>query len=127
MKKQGTLTKAEMQIMNTLWSLPSQKGTINELLERFKDKKPAYTTVATFMKILLNKSYVGFEKMKGTKTLCYYPLISKAQYSRLVLSEVKNDLFGGSFSSLVRFFIKEEEISEEELKELLDIVEHQKI
>ena len=65
--------------------------------------------------------------MKGTKTLCYYPLISKAQYSRLVLSEVKNDLFGGSFSSLVRFFIKEEEISEEELKELLDIVEHQKI
>lgn len=127
MKKQGTLTKAEMQIMNTLWSLPSQKGTINELLERFKDKKPAYTTVATFMKILLNKGYVGFEKMKGTKTLCYYPLISKAQYSLLVLSEVKNDLFGGSFSSLVRFFIKEEEISEEELKELLDIVEHQKI
>lgn len=127
MKKQGTLTKAEMQIMNILWSLPSQKGTINDLLEKFEEKKPAYTTVATFMKILLNKGYVGFEKIKGTKTLCYYPLISKAQYTRLVLSEVKNDLFDGSFSSLVRFFVKEEEISEEELKEILDIVEHQKI
>lgn len=126
MKKQGTLTKAEMQIMNILWSLPSQRGTINNLLEEFEDKKPAYTTVATFMKILLNKGYVGFEKIKGTKTLCYYPLISKAQYTRLVLSEVKNDLFGGSFSSLVRFFVKEEKISEEELKEILDIIEHQK-
>lgn len=126
MKKQGTLTKAEMQIMNILWELPSQKGTINDLLEKFDDKKPAYTTVATFMKILLNKGYVGFEKMAGTKTLRYHPLISKAEYTRHVLSDVKNNLFGGSFSSLVRFFVKEEQISETELKEILDMVENQR-
>ena len=32
MGKQGTLTKAEMQVMNILWSLPSMKGTISDVL-----------------------------------------------------------------------------------------------
>ena len=125
MSKSTTLTKAEMQIMNILWSLPSSKGTINEVLECYEDKKPAYTTVATFMKILLNKGFVSFEKISGTKTLRYYPLITKQEYTKHVLNGVKDDLFGGSFSSLVRFFIKEERISDAELQELIDMIEKQ--
>ena len=62
---------------------------------------------------------------KGTKTQCYYPLITKQEYTRKVLDGVKEDLFGGSLSSLVRFFVKEERISEEELKEMLEMVERQ--
>lgn len=42
-----------------------------------------------------------------------------------MLDGVKEDLFGGSLSSLVRFFVKEERISEEELKEMLKMVERQ--
>lgn len=125
MDKNVALTKSEMQIMNILWSLPSMKGTINDVLECFEDKKPAYTTVATFMKILLNKGFVSFEKMQGTKTLLYYPLITKQEYTKHVLKGVKDDLFEGSFSSLVRFFIKEERISETELMEMIDMIERQ--
>lgn len=125
MEKKATLTKAEMQIMTILWDLPSSKGTINEILEQYKDKKPAYTTVATFMKILLNKGFVDFEKVKGAKTQIYFPLITKEDYTRQVLGEVKDSLFGGSFSSLVRFFVKEEKITDNELKEILDMVERQ--
>lgn len=61
MKKQGILIKGEMQIKNILWSIPSQKGTINHLLKKFEDKKQAYTT-ATFMKILPNKGYADSRK-----------------------------------------------------------------
>lgn len=125
MSKSTILTKAEMQIMNILWSLPSSKGTINEVLECYEDKKPAYTTVATFMKILLNKGFVSFEKISGTKTLRYYPLITKQEYTKHVLNGVRDDLFGGSFSSLVRFFIKEERISDADLQELIDMIEKQ--
>lgn len=122
MKKEKTLTKAEMQIMSYLWALPESKGTIYDILECYPDKKPAYTTVATFMKILLNKGFVDFEKVKGSKTQIYFPLITKEEYTEQVLSDVKDNLFGGSFSSLVRFFVKEEKISESELKEILDMV-----
>lgn len=117
------MTKSEMEIMEILWAVPGGKATIGEILERYTDKQPAYTTVATFMKILLNKGYVAFEKMKGTKTQRYYPLVTKAEYTKRVLSDVKDTLFGGSFSSLVRFFVKEETLSEEELREIMEMVE----
>ena len=42
-----------------------------------------------------------------------------------MLDGVKDYLFDGSFSSLVRFFVKEERISERELREMLDMVERQ--
>lgn len=77
------------------------------------------------MKILLNKGFVDFEKVKGAKTQIYFPLITKEDYTRQVLGEVKDSLFGGSFSSLVRFFVKEEKITDSEMKEILDMVERQ--
>ncbi len=44
------LTKAEEQIMHIIWQL--EKGFIKDILEEFDDPKPAYTTVATVVKIL---------------------------------------------------------------------------
>ena len=53
-KKKATrqLTKAETQVMNILWSLPEQKGFIQDIINQYPDPKPAYTTILTFMKIL---------------------------------------------------------------------------
>lgn len=120
MDKQGTLTKGEVQIMNILWSLPSMRATVSEMLKLFDGKKPAYTTVATFMKILTSKGYVGYEILNGTKPKCYFPLVSKEEYTRKVLAMVKDDLFGGSLLSLTRFIIRDGKISEEELKDIFE-------
>ena len=69
MKKFDTLTKAEIQVMNVLWE--QGKGcTIHEIIAHYDDPKPAYTTVATFLKILLNKGFVEFRKLSG-KTHTY--------------------------------------------------------
>ena len=52
--KQQTLTKGEMQVMNVLWEL--QKGAcVNDILTHYPEPKPAYTTIATFLKILTQK------------------------------------------------------------------------
>ena len=53
-KKKATrqLTKSETQVMNILWSLPEQKGFIQDIINQYPDPKPAYTTILTFMKIL---------------------------------------------------------------------------
>ena len=50
------LTRAEEQIMHILWQL--EKGFIKDILEEFDDPKPAYTTVATVVKILEKKGFV---------------------------------------------------------------------
>lgn len=116
MKEQGILTRAEMQLMRILWSLPAMKGTINEILAYYAGRKPAYTTVATVMRTLLCKGYAASEKLKGTKTLRFYPLVTREEYAVRVLNAVKDELFDGSFSALVSFCIREKWVSESDLK-----------
>lgn len=120
MKKFYTLTRAEMQVMNILWELP-EGGCIHKIIERYNEPKPAYTTVATFLKILQNKEFVKYRKLKG-KTHTYYPLITKAEYTRMVMKDVQDSFFNGSGTSLIKFFVQQENLSEKEIQELFNTI-----
>ena len=41
------------------------------------------------------------------------------------MSEVKDNFFGGSKSSLLKFFVREEKLTEEDVQELLDMINQQ--
>ncbi len=118
--KERTLTKAEMQVMNILWSM-GKAADVHEVVSHYDEPRPAYTTVSTFLKILSTKGFVDFKKGDGKQYL-YFPVISKAEYTSRVMREVKDNFFGGSASSLVRFFVEERQLSEEDLKELLSLI-----
>lgn len=121
MKKFDTLTKAEMQVMNALWDMPDG-GCIHDIIEKYPEPKPAYTTVSTFLKILFNKGFVDYRKLSG-KTHTYNPLISREAYTGQVMKDVKDSFFGGSGSSMVKFFAQNEKLSEADIKELLEIIQ----
>lgn len=121
-KENRTLTKAEMEIMNFLWDM-GEGGTVRDVLQCYDEPQPAYTTTATFLKILTQKGFVKAEKReKEGKTFFFRPLISRDEYRRQVVEEVKDSFFGGSVKSLVSFFVQEEKMSESDLKELLEMV-----
>lgn len=123
-KDQRTLTKAEMEIMNCLWDNDDKPMTVREIQERYADPKPAYTTVATFMKILTQKMFVEAKKREGGgKTFFFRPLISRDEYRSRVMKDVKESFFGGSISSLVSFFVNKEKLSEKEKDELMKIMD----
>ena len=120
MKQQTTLTKSEMQVMNVLWSI-GHSACVNDILAHYPEPKPAYTTVATFLKILQQKGFV--EAKKGTgKLLFYTPLITKERYRRQVMNDVKDTFFDGSAKSLLDFFVREQQLTATELQELLDMI-----
>lgn len=124
--KQQTLTKSEMQVMNILWDL-ERGACVNDILAQYPDPKPAYTTIATFLKILTQKGFVEHKKGSG-KLLIYSPLITREKYRRQVMEEVKDDFFGNSFKSMFSFFVREEHLTAEEIQELIDqIKEEEKI
>ena len=52
--------------------------------------------------------------------------ISKEEYARAYMKEVKNTFFGGSFASLVSFFAKDEQLSDEEVNEIMEILKNRK-
>ena len=125
-KDQRTLTKAEMEIMNILWDGNQKEMSVRDIQERFNEPKPAYTTIATFMKILTQKEFVAGRKHDGGgKVLFFRPLISREVYRRRVMQEVKNCFFGGSLKSLVSYFVKEEKLSEQDIDELMAMMKQE--
>ena len=121
-RNEYTLTKSEMQVMNALWSA-GKALDVHEVVARYVEPRPAYTTISTFLKILTTKGFVDWKKGNGKQYL-YFPVISRAEYTSRVMKDVKDNFFGGSASSLVRFFVEEEKLSEAELKELLSLIQH---
>lgn len=121
-KDDHTLTKAEMEIMNILWDEGKAMST-HAIIAKYPEPRPAYSTIATFMKILTTKEFVSFRKgSEGDKTFYFYPQISRAEYTRRFMKEVKDSFFGGSLKSLICFFAEEEEISDKDLQEILEII-----
>ena len=119
--KQQTLTKGEMQVMNILWSM-GKGACVNDILSQDPEPKPAYTTIATFLKILEQKGFVERRKGNAGKQLVYTPLMTKERYCRQVMDDVKQTFFDGSVASLVSFFAEEDELSQEDINEILAIL-----
>lgn len=114
-----------MEIMNILWSTPSpEEGlTTHQIIEQYPEPKPAYSTIATFLKILVNKGFVGSRKQEGGgKTLVFFPLLTREEYTNRVMKEVKSTFFAGSLKSMLSFFARQEEVSEEDLQDILSLI-----
>ena len=124
MKDKKKLTESETQVMNALWSLPGEKGYSSEIMSRMPEPKPALTTLLTFLKILKQKGFVESDK-KG-KSQLFSARMSREEYTRVFLHDVKDTFFGGSFTSLVSFYAREEHLSESEIEELIDIIKNKK-
>lgn len=124
MKEKKLLTKAEFQVMHILWNLPTRGAFTGDILAKYPDPKPAYTTLATFLKILTNK---GFVKSIKVGTMLYFtPIVQQEDYTESYLSNVKDVFFGGSFMSLISFFTKREKLNEQEINELIEIIKQSK-
>ena len=121
--QQKTLTKAEMQVMNILWDM-KRGACIAEIQKQYPEPHPAYTTIATFLKIMEQKGFVEKRKSGSGKTFVYSPLLTRERYRRLVVDDVKDTFFGGSVKSLVSFFAEEEELSLEDINEILTILQN---
>ena len=116
------LTKAEMEIMNVLWER-GEGMTTHEIIEEYPEPKPAYSTIATFLKILTNKGFIQSRKQEGGgKTFVFTPTISREAYTNRVMKEVESTFFGNSLESMLSFFAKQEEVSEKDLQEIMEMI-----
>lgn len=117
-----SLTKAEEQVMQVLWKLgPS---FLRDVVETMPIPRPHQNTVATLLKILVEKEFVSITVMGRQHQ--YAPLISKDDYSKRNMKQLVKNYFEGSFSNVVSFMVKENNISVEELEQLLQQIRKQK-
>ena len=109
------LTKAEEQIMQVIWKL--DKPFLRDIMEALPNPKPHNNTVATILKILVEKEFIAINVVGRMHQ--YYPLVSKESYSKNSMRSLVKGYFEGSFSNAVSFMIKENNLSVEELELLL--------
>lgn len=117
---EDTLTRVEFQLMNILWDI-NHSACVWDILEHYPEPKPAYTTVATYLKVLYEKGYVDYFKNKGEgKTHKYLAKVTRVEYTRRTMQEVKKRFFGGSLKSMFCYFVREEHLTEEEIVSLME-------
>lgn len=116
------LTNKEEEVMHILWKL--EKAFVKDVLLEVKEDKPHYNTLSTIIRNLEEKGYVNHNAYGNTHQ--YYPIISKEEYRKGFMSNAIENYFNNSYKSMVSFFAREEKISAEELREILDMIEKKK-
>jgi BlaI family transcriptional regulator, penicillinase repressor len=116
------LTNKEEEIMHILWKL--EKAFVKEVLAEIKTEKPHYNTLSTIIRNLEDKGYVGY--IAYGKTHQYYPVVTKEAYRKRFFNTAIDNYFNSSYKNVVSFFAKEEKISVEELKEIINLIENKK-
>ena len=107
--------------MQVLWDL--EKAFVKEVLAKLTEGNH-YNTVSTIIRNLEEKGFVSHEAFG--KTHQYFPTVSKMDYTKKFMNLAMKRYFNNNYKNMVSFFAKEEKISAQELREILDIIEKKK-
>jgi BlaI family transcriptional regulator, penicillinase repressor len=113
------LTNAEEQVMKYIWKL--EKAYMKNILDEFPEPKPATTTVATLLKRMIDKGFVGYNQHGSNRE--YYPLVKKTDYFAKNFNVLIKDFFNNSAAQFASFFTNETNLSLSDLEELKRLVE----
>lgn len=113
------LSKAEEKLMELIWS--NQPIFMKELLEIMPAPKPAPSTVATLLKRMQQKGYVGFKLYGNSRQ--YHALVEKPEYFSGQVKTIIKDFFSNSPLQFASFFTKKADLTTSELEELKKLVE----
>lgn len=109
------LTDVELEMMQKIWSLgPCSIAEIKESMP--KERKLAYTSISTIVRILEQKKYV--KSTKEGRGHIYSPLLKKEDYQARSLSYFVKNTFDGIPGSLVRRLVETQNLKPEDLQEL---------
>lgn len=117
MEKKGTVSDAELEILEVLWSAERalNANEIRSILNQSKSWER--TTILTLINRLLKKGVISQEKRE---VYYYIPCIKREEY---VKEETKNFLekfFKGSSRNLAAALVNSEALSKDDIEELRD-------
>lgn len=116
-----SLSKAEGQLMEIVWK--KEKVFTKEILSSYKEPKPAVTTIATLLKRLQQKGFIGYILFGNSRQ--YYALIKKRDYFSKHLINMVSNYFNNSALQFASFFTTSTNLTADELKEIKKIVDRE--
>jgi BlaI family transcriptional regulator, penicillinase repressor len=119
-KQSGTLTEAELRIMNVLWLKGS--GTVQQVLDSITQKPAlAYNSVLTTIRVLERKGYL--KHLKDGRAHVYTPLVGQQEATRSEIRHLVSRFFKNSHERLVLNVLEDQGIEPEELARLRQMLD----
>lgn len=115
------LSKAEEQLMEMIWK--NETIFMKDIIENYPDPKPAPTTIATLLKRMQDKKFVGYTLYGNSRA--YFPLIKKDDYFSNHVNGMIRNYFDNSALQFASFFAANTNLTQAELEDLKKIVEDQ--
>ncbi|HEX2534086.1 MAG TPA: BlaI/MecI/CopY family transcriptional regulator [Chitinophagaceae bacterium] len=116
------LAKREEQIMQVFWDLGS--AFIRDVIPHLPDPKPHYNSVATMVKILEEKGFLSRETVGNMHQ--YTPVVSRDDYQGHAMQDIVRTYFDNSYPRMLAFFAKQQNLSDKELEEILQLIKTRK-
>ena len=113
------LTKKEEIIMEHFW----EKGPlfVRELRELYPEPKPPFTTLSTQVRNLESEGFIDHKSFGPTYQ--YFAKVTKEEYKQRSLVGIIDKYFDNSYINAISALVKEDRVSLDELKELIDLIE----
>ncbi len=115
MEKQTTVSNAELEILEVLWSAerPLNAGEIRSFLN--ENKTWERTTVLTLIQRLVKKGVIRQEKRE---VYYYAPCVQREDYIKTEMRSFADRFFGGSLRNFAVALVENEDLSKEDLEQL---------
>ncbi len=113
------ITKKEEEIMNFFWE--NGPMFVRDLIELYPEPKPHFNTVSTMVRALEAKGYVDHKSYGPTYQ--YFAAVSRDDFGKQTLRSVIGKYFKSSYKTAVSALVGEEDLSVDELKELIRQIE----
>jgi len=117
------LTNREEQIMDYLWE--HGPSFVKDILASFDDPKPHYNTVSTLVRNLEQKMVIDHEDYGSTYK--YFAAITKEEFVKGNLKRDVKKYFGNSYKSLVSSLVESNDLTMEEIKELIEMAKNKSL
>jgi predicted transcriptional regulator len=108
-------TDGELEILKVLWT--SGPAALRAIYQALRQQRPvAPTTVATMLKVMLNKGLV--KRTRGTRGSLWSARVSQEAATSSLLQKLIDRVFDGSAQRLVAHLLNEGALSEQDRQEI---------
>lgn len=121
--KSSTLTPQELEIMKVVWRL--EHATVRQVYEALlEERKIAYTTVMTMMKILETKKYLV--KDEGDRAFVYRAAASQRGTIGAMVTEFVERVFNGAAKPLMVQLVEDRRLTSKDMAEIQKLMARKK-
>ena len=118
--KSATLTANELELMKIVWG-HADGVTVRDIYEELRTRRPiAYTTVMTSMRTLEQKGYLKASQQE--RAFVYKPAQAKQKVIKAMVREFVDRVFNGSSRPLVVHLLEEEQVTDDDLREITRMI-----